>query len=85
MPPTVKKESKITMATNIAVRPRRGEPTEKLIRRFIKKCKKEKILEDYRARTDHYIKPSVKKKMKSKKARRERQKLQRRHTQKMFR
>ena len=36
--------------------------------------KKEKILETYRARTDHYIKPSVKKKLKSQKARREKQK-----------
>ncbi len=73
------------MAVNVVVRPRRGESTERLIRRFIKKCKKEKIAETYRAKTDHYIKPSVKRKMKSKKARREKQKFDRRAAQKMFR
>jgi ribosomal protein S21 len=77
------------MAGNVIVRPRRGETPERLIRRFIKKCKKEKVLELYQAKTDHYIKPSVKKKMKSKKARREVQKLERlatrRNSQKMFR
>ena len=64
------------MASNVVVRPRRNEPAERMIRRFIKKCKKEKVVETYRARTDYYIKPSVKKKMKSEKARREKKKLQ---------
>ena len=73
------------MAVNVVVRPRRGEPQERMIRRFIKKCKKNKIVETYRARTDHYIKPSVKKKMKSKKARRELLKRQRTAQRKMFR
>ena len=40
--------------------------------------KKEKVIEKYRARTDHYIKPSVKRKLKSAKARREQKKLQNR-------
>jgi small subunit ribosomal protein S21 len=66
------------VATNVTVNIRRGEPTERLIRRFIKKCKKEKVVEKYRARTDHYIKPSVKRKLKSAKARREQKKLQNR-------
>ena len=66
------------MPTNVRVDVRRGEPTERLIRRFIKKCKKEKVVERYRARTDHYIKPSVKRKLKSEKARREQKKLQNR-------
>ena len=39
------------------------ETTERLIRRFIKKCKKEKIIEEYRART-YYEKPSIIKKRK---------------------
>tara|TARA_R110002110_G_scaffold355961_1_gene565617 strand:+ start:996 stop:1217 length:222 start_codon:yes stop_codon:yes gene_type:complete len=73
------------MAVNVTVRPRRSENGERLIRRFIKKCKKEKILETYRARTDHYIKPSVKKKLKSQKARREKQKSDKKRQSKMFR
>jgi len=73
------------MATNVIVKPRRGEPAERTIRRFIKKCKKEKVIETYRSRTDHYIKPSVKKKIKRKKAIREKQKLDRSRSKKMFR
>jgi ribosomal protein S21 len=73
------------VATNVKVDLRRGETGERLIRRFIKKCKREKVIELYRARTDHYIKPSVQKKLKSEKARREAQKLQRKRLRKMFR
>lgn len=73
------------MASNVVVKIRRGESTEKLIRRFIRKCKKERVVEEYRARTDYYIKPSVKKKLKSDKARRERKKLERKRAAKMFR
>jgi|TARA_R110000824_G_scaffold93605_4_gene226341 ribosomal protein S21 len=73
------------VATNVKVDLRRGETGERLIRRFIKKCKREKVIELYRSRTDHYIKPSVKKKMKSEKARREEQKLERKRLKKMFR
>jgi ribosomal protein S21 len=73
------------MASNVVVHPRRGEPAERMIRRFIKKCKKEKVVETYRARTDYYIKPSVKKKMKSEKARREKKKLQKKIDTKLFR
>jgi|TARA_Y100000310_G_scaffold256995_1_gene264969 ribosomal protein S21 len=73
------------VAVNISVRLRRGETSDRLVRRFIKKCKKEKILETYRAKTDHHIKPSVKRKMKRKKAIRERQKLQRKQERKLFR
>ena len=73
------------MSSNIIVYPRRNETAEKLIRRFIKKCKKEKVVETYRARTDYYIKPSVKKKMKSEKARREKKKLQKKIDTKLFR
>ena len=73
------------MAINVIIRPRRGESTERLIRRFIKKCKKEKVLETYRARTDHYIKPSVRKKLKSQKARREKQKFDKKRISRRFR
>ncbi len=73
------------MAINVSVRQRRGEPAEKLIRRFIRKCKKEKVVEQYRARTDHYIKPSVRKKMKREKAQREQKKLERKRDRKLLR
>jgi len=73
------------VATNIRVDLRRGETSERLIRRFIKKCKKEKVIETYRARTDHYIKPSVRRKMKREKAKREAEKLQRKKDNKLFR
>ncbi len=73
------------MATNIRVDLRRGETSERLIRRFIKKCKKAKVIETYRARTDHFIKPSVRRKMKREKAKREAQKLQRKKDNKLFR
>jgi ribosomal protein S21 len=58
------------MATNVVVHLKRGESGERLVRRFIKKCKKERILETYRQRTDHYIKPAVKRKLKREKAQR---------------
>ena len=73
------------MATNVYVELRRGESGERLIRRFVKRCKKERVVEIYRARTDHYIKPSVKKKLKRQKAMRERQKLEKKKHKKMFR
>jgi len=73
------------MATNVRVDLRRGESSERLIRRFIKKCKKDRVTETYRARTDYHIKPSVKKKLKRKKAIREAQKVQRKKDNKLFR
>jgi ribosomal protein S21 len=71
--------------TNTTVKLRRGETGEKLIRRFIRKCKKDKVVEDYRSKTDHYIKPSVKKRMKREKAQRAREKLERTRAAKSFR
>jgi ribosomal protein S21 len=73
------------MATNIRVELRRGESTERLIKRFIKKCKREKILETYRDKTAYHIKPSVKKRIKREKAIREQQKLQKPKDKKLFR
>jgi len=43
--------------------------TERMIRRFIKKCKKERIIEEVREKR-YYKKPSVARKEKSEKARR---------------
>jgi len=73
------------VATNVKVDLRRGETSERLIRRFIKKCKKDKVVEIYRARTDHYIRPSVQKKIKRQKAIREQKKLERKRDRKLFR
>ncbi len=73
------------MASNIKVTLRRGETTEKLIRRFNRKCKKERIVETYREKTDHHVKPSIKKRMKREAAQREQKKLQRKKDNKLFR
>ena len=73
------------MATNVVVELRRGESSERLIRRFIKKCKRDKVIELYKSRTSHYIKPGVQRKLKSDKARREAKKLQRKLDKKLFR
>ncbi len=73
------------MAVNVSVKPRRNETQEKMIRRFIRKCKKERVVELHRERTDHYVKPSVKKKLKRRKAIREQQKRLRKQEAKMFR
>ena len=42
---------------NVTVVPRKNEPIEKTIRRFVRKCKKEKIIEQVRKRR-YYQKPS---------------------------
>ena len=73
------------MGINVEVIPKKNEDPTRMIKRFIKKCKKEKIIDTYRTKTDYYIKPSVKRKLKRKKAIRERQKLQRKQERKLFR
>ena len=65
------------MAINVSVCARPRENSDRLIRRFIKKVKKERVLESYRERCSHYIKPSVKRKIKRRKAIRERERLER--------
>jgi ribosomal protein S21 len=65
------------VAKNVVVRRRHNESGERLIRRFIKKVKKEQVLETYRERCSYYIKPAVKKKIKRKKAQRARERLER--------
>ena len=65
------------MGENVRVVARPGEHSERLIRRFIKKVKREGTLEEYREKTSYYIKPSVKRKIKQKKARRAQERLER--------
>ena len=65
------------MAVNVSVVKRPHESPERLIRRFIKKVKKDRVLETYRERCAYHVKPSVKKKLKQKKARREKERLER--------
>jgi len=73
------------MATNVRVELRRGETSERLIRRFVRKCKKERVVETYREKTDYYIKPATRRKLKHQKAIREQRKLQRKKDAKLFR
>ena len=55
------------MASNLRERPRRNESPERLIKRFIKKCKKLGIIDEFKDRK-HYTKPSVKKRLAKKRA-----------------
>ena len=64
------------MSGNVQVQLRRGETSERLVRR---------VVEIYLERTQHHIKSSVKKKLKRQKAMRERQKLEKKKHKKMFR
>ena len=57
------------MAINVSVTQRNNESSERLIRRFIKKCKKERIIDEARERMA-YQPSSVKKREKRKRARR---------------
>ena len=51
------------------------EPVEKLIKRFVKKCKKERVVENYRDRM-YYEKPSIIRKREKERRKRVTQKLQ---------
>ena len=55
---------------NISVRPRRKESPERMIRRFIKKCKKDGILQEVRDRR-YYRKPSEIKRLRNAKRKRD--------------
>ena len=57
------------MAINLTVKARNGDSPERLIKRFMKKVKKEKILEKYREKM-RYIKPSDVRRAKRKRAKR---------------
>ena len=59
----------------VEVKPRyHNEPTEKMIKRFVKKCKKERIVENYREKM-YYEKPSKKRKREKERRKRVLQKL----------
>ena len=59
--------------SNITIKPRRHERADKIIRRFIKKIKKEKIMEQARDRR-RYTKPSTIKRLKRKRTEAQRKK-----------
>ena len=66
----------MSRAVIVEVTPRhRDEPAEKLIRRFVKKCKKERVVENYRDRM-YYEKPSMARKKERKRRKKVLQKLQ---------
>ena len=50
--------SKKNTHTNVKVVPKKGEPFEKMLKRFIKKVKKERAIEQVKERR-YYEKPSV--------------------------
>ena len=51
--------------SHVSVYPRKGENPERAIKRFLKKCKKLRIVETHREKTDYYEKPSVIKRRKA--------------------
>ena len=53
--------------SNLVVRPRRNESTERMIKRFNKKVKKIGIIDEIKERR-HYIKPSEQKRIAKKRA-----------------
>jgi small subunit ribosomal protein S21 len=55
------------MATNFTIKPRRNEPQDRLIKRFLKKTKKSGLIEELRNRRD-YKKPSDKRRRARQKA-----------------
>ena len=61
------------MATNLIVRPRRGESAERLVKRFNKKIKKLEIINECKER-QRYIKPSEKRRKAKKRSDRRRAK-----------
>jgi len=59
----------------VEAKPRyKDEPFEKMVRRFIKKCKKARVIENYRDKM-YYEKPSKKRKREKEKRKRVLQKL----------
>jgi ribosomal protein S21 len=57
-------------AVNVSVKPRGNKDTvQRMIKRFMRKCKKERVVERYREHT-YYEKPSVKKRAAAKRRRR---------------
>jgi len=44
---------------NVTVKRHKDEPVERLIRRFMRECKKERIVREYLEKTRYYKKPSA--------------------------
>ena len=66
----------MSRAVLVEVKPKhRDEPVEKLVKRFVKKCKKERVVENYRDRM-YYEKPSIIRKREKERRKRVTQKLQ---------
>ena len=66
----------MSRAVLVEVKPRhRDEQVERLIKRFVKKCKKERVVENYRDRM-YYEKPSIVRKREKARRKRVIQKLQ---------
>jgi ribosomal protein S21 len=61
---------------NLEVRLKDGEDSLRLIKRFLKKLKKQKITEEYLAH-NHYVKPSLRRREEKKKRKRVLEKLKR--------
>jgi len=57
---------------NVEVKKRKGEGSESLVNRFLKEEKKSRIIERIKKRM-YYIKPSTKKRLEKKKAKRKRE------------
>jgi len=56
---TRKQDTKGKRPSHVTVEPRDNEHIDRAIKRFLKKCKKEGIVEEYRQR-EYFEKPSVK-------------------------
>jgi len=61
------------MATNLVVKPRRGENIERVIKRFNRKVKKLGIINEYKE-SQRYTKPSDKRRLRNKRSDRRRAK-----------
>tara|TARA_R110002020_G_scaffold443149_1_gene654381 strand:+ start:318 stop:614 length:297 start_codon:yes stop_codon:yes gene_type:complete len=56
----VKTNVKSRRPSHVTVVPKKGEHPERMVKRFLKKCKKIKIIEEYRKK-EYFEKPSAKK------------------------
>tara|TARA_Y100000310_G_C20264405_1_gene615141 strand:+ start:282 stop:503 length:222 start_codon:yes stop_codon:yes gene_type:complete len=70
------------MATNVEVKRRENEPIERMLKRFIKKVKKEGIMEELRERS-YYKKPSEIKRLKKERRKRIARDIQRKNEEKL--
>jgi ribosomal protein S21 len=65
------------MAVNVEVKPRNNESPERMIKRFIKKVKKEGIVDEWRQKYSFYEKPTDKRRRKKQERKRVIKRLQR--------